>query len=113
MHWTERRERFRALIESNRCVNPGSVYDAVSARIAEHVGYEVNVLAGSIASMAVLGAPDVVVMTLSDLAGLVYRINRANTLPLLVDADHGFGNALNVRPNRGAGGTGGRRRHHH
>jgi carboxyvinyl-carboxyphosphonate phosphorylmutase len=97
MHWTERRERFRALIDSNRCVNPGSVYDAVSGRIAEHVGYEVNVLAGSIASMAVLGAPDVVVMTLSDLAGLVYRINRANSLPLLVDADHGFGNALNVR----------------
>jgi carboxyvinyl-carboxyphosphonate phosphorylmutase len=97
MHWTERRERFRALIDSNRCVNPGSVYDAVSARIAEHVGYEVNVLAGSIASMAVLGVPDVVVMTLSDLADLVYRINRANSLPLLVDADHGFGNALNVR----------------
>jgi len=97
MHWTERRKNFRALIESDRCVNPGSVYDAVSARIAGHVGYEVMVLPGSIASMAVLGAPDIVVMTLSDLAGLTYRINRAGQLPLLVDADHGFGNALNVR----------------
>ncbi|HAT35833.1 MAG TPA: oxaloacetate decarboxylase [Rhodospirillaceae bacterium] len=97
MHWTERREQFRALIGSERCVNPGSVYDAVSARVAEHVGYEVMVLPGSIASMAVLGAPDVVVMTLSELAGLTSRINRAGTLPLLVDADHGFGNALNVR----------------
>ena len=97
MHWTKRRENFRLLIEGNRCVNPGSVYDAVSARIAAHVGYEVMVLPGSIASMAVLGAPDVVVMTLSDLAALTQRINRAGQLPLLVDADHGFGNALNVR----------------
>ena len=97
MYWTKRREKFRALMEGNRCVNPGSVYDAVSAHIAAHVGYEVMVLPGSIASMAVLGAPDVVVMTLSDLAGLTHRINRAGQLPLLVDADHGFGNALNVR----------------
>lgn len=97
MDWTKRRVDFRALIESDRCVNPGSVYDAVSARIAEHVGYQVMVLPGSIASMASLGAPDVVVMTLSELAGLTARINRAGALPLLVDADHGFGNALNVR----------------
>ena len=39
MYWTKRREKFRALMEGNRCVNPGSVYDAVSAHIAAHVGY--------------------------------------------------------------------------
>jgi carboxyvinyl-carboxyphosphonate phosphorylmutase len=53
--------------------------------------------AGSIASLTVLGAPDVVVLTLTEFAGQALRINRAGRLPLLVDADHGYGNALNVK----------------
>ena len=52
--------------------------------------------AGSIASFTVLGAPDLIVLTLSEFAEQAYRINRAGKLPLLVDADHGYGNALNV-----------------
>ncbi len=47
--------------------------------------------------MAVLGAHDMVVMTLTEFAGQAYRICRAGNLCLLVDADHGYGNALNVR----------------
>jgi len=53
--------------------------------------------AGSIASFTVLGAPDVVVLTLTEFAQQAYRINRAGKLPLLVDADHGYGNALSVK----------------
>ena len=53
--------------------------------------------AGSIASLTVLGAPDLIVLTLSEFAGQAYRINRAGNLPLMVDADHGYGNALNVK----------------
>jgi carboxyvinyl-carboxyphosphonate phosphorylmutase len=45
----------------------------------------------------VLGAPDVVVLTLTEFAQQAYRINRAGKLPLLVDADHGYGNALSVK----------------
>jgi oxaloacetate decarboxylase len=97
MNWTERRERFRALLAGNRCVHPGSVYDAISARIAEDLGFEVGMFSGSVGSMAVLGAPDLVVLTLSEFAGQAYRICRAGNLALLVDADHGYGNALNVR----------------
>ena len=52
--------------------------------------------AGSIASFTVLGAPDLIVLTLGEFAEQAYRINRAGKLPLLVDADHGYGNALNV-----------------
>jgi carboxyvinyl-carboxyphosphonate phosphorylmutase len=52
--------------------------------------------AGSIASLAVLGAPDIVLLTLSEFADQARRICRAADLPLLVDADHGYGNALNV-----------------
>jgi len=97
MHWSERRERFRALLKGNRCVHPGSVYDAISARIAEDLGFEVGMFSGSVGSMAVLGAPDLVVLTLSEFAGQAYRICRAGNLALLVDSDHGYGNALNVK----------------
>src|SRR5437870_11885549 len=97
MNWTERRERFRALLAGNRCVHPGSVYDAISARIAEDLGFEVGIFSGSIGSMTVLGAPDLVVLTLTEFAAQANRICRAGNLALLVDADHGYGNALNRR----------------
>jgi carboxyvinyl-carboxyphosphonate phosphorylmutase len=97
MDWTERRERLRSLIAGPRCIYPGSVYDAISARIAEDLGFEAGMFAGSIASFTVLGAPDVVVLTLTEFAQQAYRINRAGRLPLLVDADHGYGNALSVK----------------
>ena len=96
MHWTDRRERFRALLAGDKCLHPGSVFDPISARIAEELGFEVGMFAGSIASFTVLGAPDLIVLTLSEFAEQAYRINRAGKLPLLVDADHGYGNALNV-----------------
>ncbi len=53
--------------------------------------------AGSVASLTVLGDPDHIVLTLSEFAEQAYRICRAGELPLLVDADHGYGNALNVK----------------
>ena len=96
MHWTDRRERYRAAIGGNECLHPGSVFDAISARIAEELGFEVGMFAGSIGSFSVLGAPDLIVLTLTEFAAQAYRINRAGKLPLMVDADHGYGNALNV-----------------
>ena len=96
MHWTDRRERYRETIAGTACIHPGSVYDAISARIAEELGFEVGMFAGSIASFTVLGAPDLIVLTLTEFAAQAYRINRAGKLPLMVDADHGYGNALNV-----------------
>jgi carboxyvinyl-carboxyphosphonate phosphorylmutase len=96
MHWTARRERYRAVIGGDACIHPGSVYDAISARIAEELGFEVGMFAGSIGSYAVLGNPDLILLTLTEFAAQAYRINRAGKLPLMVDADHGYGNALNV-----------------
>jgi oxaloacetate decarboxylase len=97
MKFAERRKRFRAILSGPRCIHPGSVYDALSARIAEDLGFEAGMFAGSIASLAVLGAPDLVVLTLAEFAEQARRICRAGALPLIVDADHGYGNALNVR----------------
>jgi carboxyvinyl-carboxyphosphonate phosphorylmutase len=96
MHWTDRRERYRAAIGGAECLHPGSVFDPISARIAEDLGFEIGMFAGSIASFTVLGAPDLIVLTLTEFAQQAYRINRAGKLPLMVDADHGYGNALNV-----------------
>ncbi|MEQ8195058.1 MAG: isocitrate lyase/PEP mutase family protein [Rhodospirillales bacterium] len=97
MHWTPRREKYRALLAGDRCVHPASVYDAMSARMAESLGFEMGMFSGSVGSLAVLGSPDIVLLTLTEFAAQAYRINRASDLPLAVDADHGYGNALNVR----------------
>jgi carboxyvinyl-carboxyphosphonate phosphorylmutase len=94
--WHNRRERFRSILSGSTCVYPGSVFDPISARIAEDLGFEVGMFAGSVASMTVLGAPDLIVLTLTEFAQQACRICRAANLPLLCDADHGYGNALNV-----------------
>ena len=52
---------------------------------------------GSVASLAVLGDPDIALITLTELAEQMRRMSRAAALPVLVDADHGYGNAMNVR----------------
>jgi len=91
-----RRARFRDILGGTACVHPASVSDPLSARIAEHIGFECGIFAGSVGSLVVLGAPDLIVMTLTEFAEQAYRICRAGDLPLLVDADHGYGNALNV-----------------
>lgn len=96
MRFKERRARFRAILEGDACLHPASVFDPLSARIAEDLGFEAGMFAGSVASLAVLGAPDHIVLTLSEFAEQCRRICRAGELPLMVDADHGYGNALNV-----------------
>lgn len=96
MQWRARRDRFRAILSGNGCIRPASVFDPLSARIAEHLGFELGLLAGSTASLTVLGIPDLVLMTASEFVQQAQRICRAMSLPLLVDADHGYGNALNV-----------------
>jgi len=78
-------------------VHPASVFDAMSARMAESLGFEVGMFSGSIGSATVLGAPDLVVLTLTEFADQLRRIARGSDLPIMVDADHGYGNALNVR----------------
>jgi len=93
---TDRRKQYRRVLDGSACVHPASVFDAMSARMAESLGFEVGMFAGSIASATVLGAPDLVVLTLTEFAEQIRRIARGSDLPLMVDADHGYGNALNV-----------------
>lgn len=93
---SERRQRYRNILEGDQCVHPASVFDAMSARMAESLGFEVGMLSGSIASGTVLGAPDLIVLTLTEFAQQARRVTRSCDISLMVDADHGYGNALNV-----------------
>ncbi|MEE8076439.1 MAG: isocitrate lyase/phosphoenolpyruvate mutase family protein [Candidatus Binatia bacterium] len=93
---TDSRKRFRKVLDGPGCIYPASIFDPVSARIAESLGFEIGMLAGSIASATVLGAPDLVLLTLTEFTEQVHRITRSCSLSLMVDADHGYGNALNV-----------------
>lgn len=90
------RKKLREILAGDRSVLMASVYDPISARIATELGCEAGLMGGSLASMAVLGAPDLIMLTLTELAEQVYRCTRASAVPLVVDGDHGYGNALNV-----------------
>ncbi len=92
-----RRAALRAILDADRCVSPASVFDPLSARMAADLGFELGMFAGSVAALTVLGDPDLALITLSEFTDQARRICRAAALPLLVDADHGYGNALSVR----------------
>ncbi|MFK4074239.1 oxaloacetate decarboxylase [Ectopseudomonas khazarica] len=92
----ELRSAFRALLAYDRCYHTASVFDPMSARIAADLDFEVGILGGSVASLQVLGAPDFALITLSEFVEQAARIGRVSRLPVIADADHGYGNALNV-----------------
>ncbi len=92
----ELRRAFRTLLASASCYHTASVFDPMSARIAGDLGFEVGILGGSVASLQVLAAPDFALITLSEFVEQATRIHRVSRLPVIADADHGYGNALNV-----------------
>lgn len=73
-----------------------TIFDPISSRIAEDLGFEAGLMGGSLVSHVVLGAPDLIVLTLTELAEQVRRSARASQVPIVVDGDHGYGNALSV-----------------
>jgi len=87
---------FRALLKSDSCYHTASVFDPMSARIANDLGFEMGILGGSVASLQVLAAPDFALITLSEFVEQATRIGRVARLPIIADANHGYGNALNV-----------------
>ncbi|MEK9849959.1 MAG: isocitrate lyase/phosphoenolpyruvate mutase family protein, partial [Candidatus Puniceispirillum sp.] len=97
MDWSKRRHRFRDLLAGGECVTPATVFDPLSARMIEDLGGQVGMLAGSVAAMAILGAPDRMLITASEFSDMAYRICRAADLAVIADADHGYGNAMNVQ----------------
>jgi 2-methylisocitrate lyase-like PEP mutase family enzyme len=75
---------------------PG-IWDGLSMRLAEQAGFPLAFLSGGALSMARHGRPDIGLVTLSELVTTVALIRETSALPLIVDADTGFGNALNAQ----------------
>lgn len=91
------RRHLRNILVGHEAVHPATVQDPLSARIAEVAGYDLAVIPGSLASAAVLGVPDLILLTLTEFAEQCRRTARYSDLTLIADADHGYGNALNVQ----------------
>lgn len=88
--------RLRALIrDSAPLVVPGC-FNAMSARVLEHTGFEAVYMSGYGSSLSVTGLPDAGLMTLTEMAENARRIAAAVRVPVIADADTGFGNAINV-----------------
>ena len=90
---TQRRERLRALLASGTLVLPGAT-DALGVRLIERAGFDAAYVTGAGLANAQHGIPDLGLVSLGEVGGHVDRISSATTLPLVVDADTGFGGPL-------------------
>jgi 2,3-dimethylmalate lyase len=84
------------LADRNKIIVLPGVFDALSAKIAEHVGFEAMFQTGYGSSAALLGMPDYGLLNSGETVDNAMRIIRAVSVPVLVDADTGYGNPLNV-----------------
>jgi methylisocitrate lyase len=88
--------RFRAAVEAERPLQVVGTINAYSALLARQAGFKAMYLSGAGVANASFALPDLGITTLNDVLEDVRRITRAVDLPLLVDADTGFGSAFNI-----------------
>ena len=91
----ERADRLRQLLAAKTVALPGAI-NALSARLIERVGFEALYVSGAVLSNSVGGVPDIGLMTLTELASHCAHIARATDLPIVADADTGFGGPENA-----------------
>jgi 2-methylisocitrate lyase-like PEP mutase family enzyme len=84
-----------ALATHGQLIMPG-VYDALSAKIAARAGFEVTFITGYSLSATLLGEPDFGLLTQTEVVSAAQRICSVIDIPVIVDADTGYGNAINV-----------------
>ena len=87
--------RIRSLVEADTVLMPG-VYDALTARIAARLGFDIVFISGYSVSAARLGEPDFGFLTQTEMAEAARSVCRVSEAPVIVDADTGYGNAVNV-----------------
>ncbi|AXF10782.1 carboxyvinyl-carboxyphosphonate phosphorylmutase [Paraburkholderia graminis] len=92
-----RRAAFRAKVNQRQGLLVPGAFNAMSARVIEDAGFEAIYITGAGVTNMSLGLPDLGFIGLAEVAEHTARIRDAVALPLIVDADTGFGNALNVR----------------
>ena len=87
--------RLRDAYEARPIMIPGT-FNALTARMAERLGFEAVYLSGGALAAGWAGVPDIGLLSVSEFAEAVAALARATTLPILADADTGFGEAVNV-----------------
>jgi carboxyvinyl-carboxyphosphonate phosphorylmutase len=92
-----RRRRFRELLRGPRVLIAPGAYDGLSARLVEQAGFDVCYMTGSGVANSQLGEPDLGLTTMSEMAAQASKMCAAMALPLIADADTGYGGPLNVR----------------
>ena len=88
-------QQIRDAVAADTVLMPG-VYDALTARIAARVGFDVVFISGYSVSAARLGEPDFGFLTQTDMVEAARAVCRVSDVPVIVDADTGYGNAVNV-----------------
>jgi 2,3-dimethylmalate lyase len=88
--------RLRALLDSGRTIVAPGAFDPLSARLVEEAGFPAVYMTGFGTSAALLGRPDVGLLTMTEMAGNAGRIAACVDVPVIADADTGYGNPLNV-----------------
>ena len=88
--------RLRALLDSGQTIVAPGAFDPLSARLVEEAGFPAVYMTGFGTSAALIGRPDVGLLTMTEMAGNAGRIAACVDIPLIADADTGYGNPLNV-----------------
>ena len=87
----------RERLDNKQIILVPGIYDSFGALMAEKAGFEALYVSGASISYTKLGSPDLGFVSMSEVAAIVGNISERTSLPLIVDADTGFGNALNVQ----------------
>jgi 2,3-dimethylmalate lyase len=88
--------RLRALLDSGETIVAPGAFDPLAARLVEEAGFPAVYMTGFGTSAALLGRPDVGLLTMTEMAGNAGRIADCVDIPVIADADTGYGNPLNV-----------------
>ncbi|MHB1628684.1 MAG: isocitrate lyase/PEP mutase family protein [Bacilli bacterium] len=93
---TPTRKDFRRRIASHSLLIAPGAYDALTAKLVEQTGFEAVYLTGGGVSYSTLAQPDVGLVSVEEMVQALHRISSAVNLPVIADADNGYGNELNV-----------------
>lgn len=94
--WTRAKFRQRIEQQPDILVAPGA-YDALTAKLVETAGFEAVYLSGAGVSYSTLGQPDLGLISFHEMVQALQRVSQGVQIPIIADADNGYGNALNVR----------------
>src|SRR5687768_12424041 len=86
---------FRERLKQGTVVMPG-VFNAITAQLAERAGFDALYLSGAGVTNSLTGFPDIALLTLTEMAQQARYVAQATTLPVIADADTGYGEVLNV-----------------